>query len=325
MTGARDSLPVEDVFRAAQRIREHARRTPVATSRILDQRVAAEVFLKLENLQRAGAFKFRGACNSVLSLSQEECERGVMAASSGNHAQALALAASLRGTSAVILMPADTPESKLEAARSYGAEVILFDRYRDDRDELTEAVRRERNLVLVHSHDDARVIAGAGTVALEMLEEVGRVDTIVVPVGGGGLLAGCATAAKALDPSVRVLGIEPEGARPLARSLEAGHPITVGVQETIADGQQLASPGPFAFQVIKSLVDDVLAVSDTAIVEAMRFLFERMKIVAEPSGASALAAVLSGQITPAGARIGVVVSGGNVSVDRFARVMGRAA
>ena len=277
------------------------------------------MLLKAENLQRAGAFKFRGAWNAVSALAPE---RGVATASSGNHAQAVALAAALAGTSAVILMPRDAPASKRAATEGYGAQVLEFDRYRDDRDALARALADERGLTLVHPYDEPLVMAGQGTAGLELLEDVADLDLVLVPVGGGGLISGVATAVKALRPRARVVGVEPEASDDTQRSLRAGRRERVTVGRTIADGQQLPEPGEQTFAVISALVDDVLTVSDAEIVEAMRFLFERLKVVVEPSGASALAALLAGRVTLSGGRAGIVLSGGNVDVQRFAALMG---
>ena len=277
--------------------------------------------MKCENLQRAGAFKFRGAYNRVATLPRERLAAGVCAASSGNHAQALALAASLSRTRAVILMPRDAPPSKRRATEAYGAEVLEFDRYRDDREELTRALAAERGLTVVHPYDDPLIMAGAGTCGLELAEDAGPLETLVVPVGGGGLISGCATAVKAISPRTRVVGAEPEASDDVLRSLAAGRRVRVPVGRTIADGQQLAIPGEQTFRVISALVDDVVTVSDREIVAAMALLFERLKLVAEPSGASALAAVLAGRLGPLGGRVGVVISGGNVDAERFAQLV----
>jgi threonine dehydratase len=314
-------IALADVRAAAGRIAGVAHRTPVLTSRHLDALTGAQVFLKAENLQRAGAFKFRGACNAVACLNADERARGVATVSSGNHAQALALAARLEGVRAVILMPADSPPSKLAATRAYGAEVIEFDRYGADREALLAELVAARDLVPVHPYDDERVMAGQGTVALELLEAVGELDLLLVCVGGGGLIAGCATVAKALRPGLRVVGVEPEAGDDTRRSLHAGQRVRIPVPRTIADGQQLPVPGELTFPVIRERVDDVVLASDAEIVEAMRTLFERLKTVAEPSGACALAALLAGRVEARGLRVGVTISGGNVSAERFAELI----
>jgi threonine dehydratase len=314
-------IDIDDVRAAAARIEGLAHRTPVLTSRALDEATGARVFLKAENLQRAGAFKFRGACNAVSLLSAEERERGVATVSSGNHAQALALAARLHGVKATILMPDDAPAGKLAATRGYGAEVLGFDRYAVDREELLAELVAGRGLVPIHPYDDARIMAGQGTVALELLEQTGPLDLLLVCVGGGGLIAGCATVAAALAPDVRVVGVEPEAGDDTKRSLAAGERVRIDVPRTIADGQQLPIPGELTFEVIRRLVDDVALASDAEIVAAMRFLFERLKTVAEPSGACALAALLAGRVETRGLRVGVTISGGNVAADRFAELI----
>jgi threo-3-hydroxy-L-aspartate ammonia-lyase len=314
-------IGIDDVRAAAGRIEGLAHRTPVLTSRALDEATGASVFLKAENLQRVGAFKFRGACNAVASLTAEERTRGVATVSSGNHAQALALAARLHDVRSTILMPQDAPAGKLAATRSHGAEVILFDRYAQDRDALLASLVAERGVVPVHPYDDPQVMAGQGTVALELLEQAGPLDLLLVCVGGGGLIAGCATAAAALSPDTQVIGVEPEAGDDMRRSLAAGERVTIPVPRTIADGQQLPSPGELAFTVIRRLVSGIAVASDAEIVTAMRFLFERLKTVAEPSGACALAALLAGRVEARGLRVGVTITGGNVTAERFAELM----
>jgi threo-3-hydroxy-L-aspartate ammonia-lyase len=313
---ATSALPIsiDDVHAAAARIAGVAHRTPILRSRTLDARVGAPIALKAENLQRAGAFKFRGAFNAVAALRPD----GVCSVSSGNHAQALALAAREHGARATILMPRDAPASKRAATQGYGAEVVEFDRYADDRDALALSLAAERGLTLVHPYDEPLVMAGQGTVALELAGDVEDLDAVVVPVGGGGLIAGVATAIKALQPQARVVGVEPEAGDDVARSLRAGERVEVPVPRTIADGQMVTTAGERPWQVIRALVDDVVTVSDAEIVDAMRLLFERVKVVAEPSGASALAALLAGRVALRGGPVGVVISGGNVDAARFA-------
>jgi threonine dehydratase len=318
-------LELDQIQRAVTRLSGVSHRTPVITSRTLDERLSARVYLKAEGLQRVGAFKFRGAYNAVSSLDQATLRRGVCAASSGNHAQALALAARLCGTRAVILMPDDAPASKRAATESYGAEVVTFDRYRDDRESLMAELAAERGFRLVHPYDDPLVMAGAGTSALELLEQAGEIDLLVVPVGGGGLIAGCATAVKSLLPQARVVGVEPQAGDDVARSKAAGHRVSIEVKPTIADGQQAATPGALTWPIISELVDDVVTVSDAEIVAAMRLLFERVKVIAEPSGACALAALLAGRLETSGQRIGVVLSGANIDAQRFGELIGSAA
>jgi threonine dehydratase len=314
-------ISLSDVRAAAMRIEGIAHRTPVLTSRHLDELTGARIFLKAENLQRVGAFKFRGACNAVACLDADERSRGVATVSSGNHAQALALAARLEGVSATILMPADSPAGKLAATRGHGAEVIEFDRYASDREALLAELVAERGLVPIHPYDDERVMAGQGTVAAELLEQAGALDVLLVCVGGGGLIAGCATAAKALAPQIRVVGVEPEAGDDTRRSLAAGERVRIDVPRTIADGQQVPMPGALTFPVIQERVDEIVVASDAEIVAAMRLLFERLKTVAEPSGACALAALLAGRVDVAGLRVGVTLSGGNVSAARFSELI----
>ncbi|MFD9053601.1 pyridoxal-phosphate dependent enzyme [Streptomyces zaomyceticus] len=315
-------VTLDDVRDAAARIKGVAHRTPVLRSRTLDELVGAEVHVKCENFQRIGAFKFRGAYNAASRLSPEQLAKGIAAYSSGNHAQAVALAARELGTSAVILMPEDTPLSKVEATLGYGAEVVTYDRYTGDRVAIGEALAIERGLSLIPPYEHPHVIAGQGTAALELIEETGELDALVVPVGGGGLIAGSATAAKGLLPRIRVIGVEPEGGDDTKRSLAAGHRVSVPVPRTIADGQAADIPGQLTFSVNRRLVDEIALVSDDEIRTAMRLAFERMKIVVEPSGATALAALLAaGRITPMPTRVGIVISGGNISADRFSEII----
>jgi threonine dehydratase len=315
-------ITLDDVQRAAERLNGIAHRTPVITGRLLDEATDAQrVLLKAENLQRAGAFKFRGAYNTVASLTAEERNRGVATVSSGNHAQALSLAARLHEAPAVILMPEDAPPGKLAATRGYGAEVVSFDRYGEDREALLADLVNERGLIPVHPYDDERVMAGQGTATLELIEDAGPLDVLLVPVGGGGLLSGAATVARALSPDTRVIGVEPEAGDDFKRSLAAGERVRIDVPRTIADGQQLPMPGELTFPVIQALVDEVVTVSDAEIVDAMRLLFERAKTVVEPSGASAFAALLAGRLDAKGQRVGVILSGGNVTAARFAELV----
>jgi threonine dehydratase len=315
-------ISFDDVQAAARRLDGVAHRTPVITGRSLDEATGAgRVLLKAENLQRVGAFKFRGAYNAVASLAPEDRRRGVCTVSSGNHAQAVALAARLHEIPAVILMPEDAPAGKRTATSGYGAEIVPFDRYAEDREALLARLVAERGLVPIHPYDDDRVMAGQGTVALELLQDAGPLDLLLVCVGGGGLIAGCATAVEGLSPDTRVVGVEPEAGDDTRRSLQAGERVRVPVPRTIADGQQLPIPGERTFPVVQRLVDDVVTVSDAEIVAAMRLLFERAKTVAEPSGASAFAALLAGKVDAAGQRVGVTISGGNVTAERFAELV----
>ncbi len=306
-----------DVRAAARVLEGVARRTPVVTSRTLDEWVGARVFLKVESLQRGGAFKFRGAYNKIVALPSGS---DVFAYSSGNHAQAVAIAAGLRGVRATILMPEDAPRSKVEATRGYGAEVITYDRYTQDREALGVALAAERGLELVKPYDDPLVMAGQGTAALELLEETGGVDLLLTPVGGGGLMAGSATIARELGVG-RIVGVEPAAGDDTRQSLAAGERVRIDVPRTIADGLQANEPGRLTFEVVSRLVDEIVTVTDEQIVEAMRFAFERLKLVFEPSGAVGLAALLTGAVVPAGS-VGVVISGGNVGAERFAELLG---
>jgi threonine dehydratase len=313
-------IELGDVQVAAQRLHGIAYHTPVLTSRTLDGLAGASVYVKAECFQRGGAFKFRGAYNKIASLSEDERARGVLAYSSGNHAQAVAIAAHLLGTTATIVMPEDAPDAKLEATRGYGAEIVLYDRFAENREEIGAELAEERGLALVKPYDDPLVMAGQGTVALELLVEVPELDLLVTPVGGGGLIAGCATVAKTLHPAIRVAGVEPERGNDTAQSLATGKRVNVGVPRTIADGLQAAEPGELTFDVNRELVDEVVTVSDAEIVDAMTFLFDRMKLVVEPSGAVGIAALLNGRLR--GNAVGVVISGGNVGVQRFAELVG---
>jgi threo-3-hydroxy-L-aspartate ammonia-lyase len=317
-------LGIGDVRAAAKRLAGVAHRTPVLTSRTLDEVTGARVFAKAECFQRGGAFKFRGAYNAVASLDGEVRARGVLAFSSGNHAQAVALAARLHQVPAVVVMPHDAPASKVAATRGYGADVVGYDRYAADREQVGWELAEREGLTVIPPYDHLAVMAGQGTVALELVEQVGALDVLVVCVGGGGLISGCATAATALSPGVRVVGVEPAAGDDVRRSLAVGHRVSVPVPHTIADGQQTTSPGELPFPVIQRLVSEIVLVSDEEIVAAMVFAFERMKVVLEPSGASALAALLAGRVPGvAGQRVGVTLSGGNIGATRFAELIGR--
>ncbi|HLX18656.1 MAG TPA: pyridoxal-phosphate dependent enzyme [Gaiellaceae bacterium] len=311
-------ITLDDVRSAAARLDGVANRTPVFTSRTLDERTGATVFVKAECFQRGGAFKFRGAYNKIASLPDDVRRRGVLAYSSGNHAQAVALAARLLGTSATILMPEDAPAAKVDATRGYGAEIVTYDRWSENREEIGNRLAGERGVELVRPYDDPLVMAGQGTTALELLDDVPNLDLLVTPVGGGGLIAGCATAATELRPGIRVVGVEPAAGDDTRRSLVAGERIHIDVPQTIADGLQTTAPGELTFEVNRRLLEDVVTATDDEIVDAMTFLFDRLKLVTEPSGAVAVAALLTGAISARGARVGVVISGGNVGAQRFA-------
>ncbi|MGW2046311.1 threo-3-hydroxy-L-aspartate ammonia-lyase [Streptomyces sp. NPDC001858] len=320
------ALPItlDDVRDAAARLKGVAHRTPVLRSRTLDRIVGAEVLLKCENFQRVGAFKFRGAYNAASRLTPAQLARGIAAYSSGNHAQAVALAARELGATAVIVMPEDAPRSKRAATEGYGAEIVTYDRYTGDRVAITEALAAERGLTVIPPYEHPHVMAGQGTAALELLEEAGELDALLTPVGGGGLIAGSATAVKGLRPGIRVVGVEPEAGDDTKRSLEAGRRIEIPVPRTIADGQALHTPGELTFSVNRRLVDEIVLVSDDEIRAAMRFAFERLKIVVEPSGATPLAALLAGRLDGPPRRVGVIVSGGNIDTARFAELCGDA-
>ena len=314
-----------DVRAAAERLAGVAHRTPVLTSRTLDERAGSRVFLKAECLQRAGAFKFRGAYNKISSLDEEALGRGVLAYSSGNHAQAVAIAAGLLGTNATIVMPEDAPAAKLDATRGYGGEVVAYDRWTQRREEIGAQLAEERGLELVAPYDDPLVMAGQGTVALELLEEAPELELLLAPVSGGGLIAGCATAAKAMRPGIRVVGVEPEAGNDTQRSLAAGERVRIEVPRTIADGLQVPEPGELTFEINQRLVDEIVTVSDDEIVGAMVFLFDRLKLVVEPSGAVGVAALLTGKLDARDRSVGVVLSGGNVGAARFAELVSTAA
>jgi threonine dehydratase len=311
-------LTFNDILKARERLRGVAHRTPVLRSRQFDEHSACEVFFKAENLQRVGAFKFRGAYNKLASLSDEERKRGALAYSSGNHAQAMALAGKLLGVQVVIVMPQDAPEIKVAATRAYGAEVIFYDRYIESREETGERISRERGLTLVPPFDDYMVMAGQGTAALELLEEVLELDVLLIPVSGSGLLAGCAVAAKQMRPQVRIFGVEPEAGSDTWQSFRKGERVEIPVPQTIADGLQVTAPGKLTFPIIRELVEDILLVNDQELISTMRFILERMKVLVEPSGAAAAAAVFHHKLDFTGNRVGVLLSGGNVDLSKLA-------
>ena len=315
----------EDVVRAAERVAGVAHRTPVLTSRTLDARTGASAFLKAENFQRMGAFKFRGAYNRLAQLSSAERERGVVAFSSGNHAQGVALAAQLLEIPATIVMPTDAPRAKVEATRGYGAEVVLYDRAREDRTEIAKRIAEERGATLVPPYDDARIIAGQGTAGLELFESSGPLDALLVPTGGGGLLSGCALAAAKLSPGIEVWAVEPEAGNDWKQSWERGERVTISLPRTIADGLQTTSPGVLTFAIFRQLGAGVVTVSDDELRAAMRFAFERLKVVIEPSGAAGLAALLFAKIPTRGRRIGAIISGGNVDAQAYAAAIAQGA
>ena len=311
-------MTLDDIRRAAERIRPIAHRTPVMTSRTFDALAGVEAFFKCENLQRGGAFKIRGAANFIFSIPEADRARGVVAFSSGNHAQAVAIAAASVGAPATIVMPADAPRSKVEATRGYGARVVVYDRLREDREAIGRRIAGETGAALVPPYDHPWIIAGQGTAALELMEEVAGLDALVVPVGGGGLISGCATAAKGIAPSIRVFGVEPEDGNDTWLSLRAGERREIPPPATVADGLRAQKPGAVTFPIIQRLVDDIFLAGEDEIKTALKFLLTRMKILAEPSGAVPAAAVLAGKLPPGLRRVGILISGGNVDYELLA-------
>jgi threonine dehydratase len=301
-----------DVLAAADRIRGVAHRTPVVTSRTADAMADATIFFKCENLQRSGAFKFRGALNAIRALGAAGRKGGVLAFSSGNHAQAIALAGQMEGVSTVIVMPQDAPALKVAATRGYGGEVVFYDRYKEDREAIGRSLAADRGLTVIPPYDHGDVIAGQGTAALELIEEVGPLDVLLTPLGGGGLLSGSALTAEARSPGCQVFGVEPEAGDDGRRSFREGRIVTIPVPVSIADGALTTYLGQRTFPLIRSLVQDVVTVPDVMLVETMRFFLERMKLVVEPTGCLAAAAALNGIAPVAGKRVGVILSGGNV-------------
>ena len=315
-------ITLEDVRAAARRLSDRIHRTPVVTCRSFDDATGYSVFFKCENLQRAGSFKIRGALNKLLTLSEAERARGVVAFSSGNHAQGVALAARMVGTSAVIVMPTDAPRLKLAATRGYGAEVVFYNRQKEDREAIARRLVAETGRVLVPPYDDPAIMAGQGTAALELFEDVPVLDALLTPVGGGGLMAGCSTVAKAVDPATHVFGVEAETANDTWLSLRKGERVTIPPPPTIADGIRNLSPGQLTFPVLQKNLEGVLLVGDEEIVQALRFLLFRAKVLVEPTGAVPAAALLAGKLAlPKGARVGVVLSGGNVDPDVLADLL----
>ena len=320
------AIRFDDVSQAAQRLQGVAQRTPVLTSQHADRITGARVFFKCENFQRMGAFKFRGAYNALSQFTPEQRHAGAIAFSSGNHAQAVALSARMLGMPSVIVMPQDAPQSKLDATRGYqlgipGSEVVLFDRYTQDREALCRRLADERGMTMIPPFDHPHVMAGQGTAALELIEEVGALDALLVCVGGGGLIAGCAVAARHLLPDIAVYGVEPEAGNDTQQSLQRGEIVRIDTPRTIADGAQTQSSGQLTFPVIQALVKGVLTVSDAQLVETMRFFAARMKLVVEPTGCLAAAALLQAAIELRGARVGIIVSGGNVDLQRYAALL----
>ena len=311
-------VTVEDIRAAAERIRPIAQRTPVFSSRTFDSRAGVQAFFKCENLQRGGAFKIRGASNFIYSIPPFERGRGVVAFSSGNHAQAVAIAAYSVGIAATIVMPEDAPRTKIEATREYGATIVHYNRFRDDREEIGRRIAEESGATIVPPYDHRWTIAGQGTAALELLEQASGLDALVVCIGGGGLISGCAMAARALHPDIRIFGVEPEGANDTYLSLQKGERVSIAPPETIADGLRSPAPGAITFPIIQKHVEDIVLVSDQEIRDTMKFMLTRMKMLVEPSGAVAAAALLHRKLAQDLRRVGVIVSGGNVDLDILA-------
>lgn len=318
---SRSSVSYADVAAAALVLAGKAHRTPVITSRTIDARTGARVFFKCENLQRAGAFKFRGAYNALHHLSDDEKKRGVVAYSSGNHAQAVALAGRLLGVPATIVMPAEAPQVKIDATRGYGAEVVLYDASRDDREAIAAELAQTRGLTPVPPFNHPHIIAGQGTAAKELVEEVGPLDRLLVPCGGGGLLSGCAVAARHLCPAVRVIGVEPAAGDDVVRSFRSGRIERIENPVTIADGARTSSPGTMTLALIMQHVSDMLTVEDSELLRTMWYLWERLKLVIEPTGALGAAALLEGKVSARGERVGIILSGGNADIRTLCALM----
>jgi threonine dehydratase len=319
------AIDVNDITRAAERLQGVAHRTPVLTSRTANEMTGAQLFFKCENFQRMGAFKFRGAYNALAQFSPEQKKRGVCAFSSGNHAQGIALSAQILNMPAAIVMPLDSPAVKMAATRGYGAEVITYDRYTEDREAIGRKLANERGMTLIPPYDHAHVMAGQGTAALELLQEVGQLDALLVCLGGGGLISGCAVAAKYLNPKIRVIGVEPQAGNDAQQSKRAGKIIKIDTPKTIADGAQTQFLGQLTFPVIQELVDEIVSVTDEQLIEAMRFAASRMKMVIEPTGGLAMAAAMQGAVEGnlglQGQRVGVIISGGNVDIAQLAQYL----
>ncbi len=317
------NLPLcyQDIVAAHERIVTYIHATPVLRSKTLDRLTSTEIYLKAESFQRMGAFKFRGACNALLQFSAEQKQRGVVTFSSGNHAQAIALAAHELGMRSVIVMPHDAPQIKIAATRSYGGEVVLYDRYTEDREAIGRALAEQQGLTLIPPYDHPHVMAGQGTAAKELFEEVGKLDVLLVPLGGGGLLSGCATVAKHLNPACQVIGIEPEAGNDGQRSLASGSIVHIDTPKTIADGAQTQHLGNYTFPVIQAHVDGIETVSDLELIEAMRFAAGRMKIVLEPTACLGLALAMRPLMPFKGKKVGIMLSGGNVDMMRFCELM----
>ena len=315
-------LTLQHIQEAQQRLAGRVHRTPVVTSRLFDEAAGRRVFFKCENLQRAGSFKMRGAANKILSLTENERQRGVVAFSSGNHAQAVALAARAEGLRAVIVMPSDAPQAKLAATRAYGAEVVLFDRQKDDREALARDVAAQTGGALIPPYDDYAVMAGQGTAGLELLEEVVDLDAVLTPCSGGGLFVGVSTAVRGVRPTVRCYAVEPDTADDTRQSFHKGERVTIAPPPTIADGLRVQTPGALTFPLLQQNATDVLTVTEDEIRATVRFLLFHLKLLVEPSGAVAAAAALHGKLPPDVERAGVILSGGNIDAALLATIIG---
>jgi threo-3-hydroxy-L-aspartate ammonia-lyase len=316
------TIAIADVLHAAQVLDGVTVRTPVVRSDELDELVGASVVLKAESLQRGGAFKLRGAFTKISSIPEDERRLGVVAVSSGNHAIAVALSARLLGTTAVILVPEDAPAAKVDVARGLGAELVRFDRFADDRDAVTSTLVAERGLPFVPPYDDPVIVAGQGTVALELFDDAGTLDALLVPVSGGGLMAGCSVVAAERAPACRMIGVEPAVMDDTRRSLAAGERVAVPISPTLADGLTVATPGAVTWEINRRRLSEVVTVTDEQLVDAMRVAFRLLHLVVEPSGAAGLAALLAGAVDVREQRVGVVLSGGNIGLDRFTELVG---
>jgi threo-3-hydroxy-L-aspartate ammonia-lyase len=316
------NLPTySDVAAASERIEGKAHKTPIMTSRTVDAELGANVYFKCENYQRMGAFKFRGAMNALMQFDERQRRAGVVAFSSGNHAQAVALAASLLQIPATIVMPLDAPAAKVAATKGYGGNVVTYDRYKEDREQIGRDLAAKHGLTLIPPYDHPHVVAGQGTAAKELIEEVGELDVLFVSLGGGGLLAGSALSTRALSPRCKIYGVEPEAGNDGQQSFRSGSIVHIDTPKTIADGAQTQHLGQYTFPIIRRDVDDILTVSDTELVECMRFFAERMKMVVEPTGCLGFAAARARRDELAGKRVGVIISGGNVDLERYARFL----
>jgi threonine dehydratase len=316
------ALPTyDDVAAAAARIEGHAHKTPVITSRTVNEELGAEVFFKCENLQRMGAFKFRGAFNALSKFNDPQRRAGVVAFSSGNHAQAIALSARLLGIPATIVMPQDAPAAKVAATKGYGGNVVIYDRYKEDREKIGRDLAEKNGMTLIPPYDHPDVLSGQGTAAKELFEEVGALDALFVPLGGGGLLSGSALSTRALSANCKVYGVEPEAGNDGQRSFRTGSIVHIDTPTTIADGAQTQHLGDYTFPIIRRDVDDVLTATDAQLVDCMRFAASRMKLIVEPTGCLGFAAARQMKSQLKGKRIGVLVSGGNVDIERFCSLL----